>query len=200
MDCGSLLPLSGGQPAGRRAFHDDVSPWRSRVCASEEVASATRRLRRQQGCLGKAAAGCRSPYGRPRFGRLQKLNASCECTHFPDEPIPVTKSPRSGDRSYVRLTSDFSPFSSPARHALASAATGGERRLPFQRRVSGGGREVVELGFGKPSYESKTQEAPHRTPHALSSSSRGTRTISPLKVSPLKASQHALPILGADGD
>ncbi len=26
------------------------------------------------------------------------------------------------------------------------------RSLPFQRRVSGGGWEVVELGFGKPSY------------------------------------------------
>ncbi|MBL9117077.1 MAG: hypothetical protein JNJ83_18880 [Verrucomicrobiaceae bacterium] len=34
MDCGSLLPLSGGQPAGRRMFQDDVLPRRSRVCDS----------------------------------------------------------------------------------------------------------------------------------------------------------------------
>ena len=61
MDCGSLLPLSGGQPAGRRVFQDDVSPWHSRVGGSRENCSVTGRLWRQQGCLGKAAAGCRSP-------------------------------------------------------------------------------------------------------------------------------------------
>jgi hypothetical protein len=61
MDCGSLLPLSGGQPAGRRMFQDDVSPRRARVCGSGGFSLFIRRLWRQQGCLGKAAAGCRSP-------------------------------------------------------------------------------------------------------------------------------------------
>jgi len=61
MDCGSPLPLSGGQPAGRRAFFDDRHTKKPRLCASRECFSPTRRLRRQQGCLGKAAAGCRSP-------------------------------------------------------------------------------------------------------------------------------------------
>ena len=44
-----------------------------------------------------------------------------------------------GECSYVRLTSDFLPLTSQARHALASAATNVGRSLPFQRRVSGGG-------------------------------------------------------------
>ena len=37
MDCGSLLPLSGGQPAGRRVFCDNPTSIRSRVRASHLV-------------------------------------------------------------------------------------------------------------------------------------------------------------------
>jgi hypothetical protein len=47
----------------------------------------TRGLRRQQGCLGKAAAGCRSPYDQAGLGWLQRLNASREYAPFPTEPI-----------------------------------------------------------------------------------------------------------------
>jgi len=63
MDCGSLLPLSGGQPAGRRAFQGDATPRRSRVCASGEAATVTLRLRRQHGCLGES--GSRQPSTTP---------------------------------------------------------------------------------------------------------------------------------------
>jgi hypothetical protein len=59
MDCGSLLPLSGGQPAGRRRGQDDISSRRSRVGGSREVSSVTGRLWRQQGCLGKALSRLR---------------------------------------------------------------------------------------------------------------------------------------------
>ena len=37
MDCGSLLPLSEGQPAGRRTTQDDTTPRRFRVGGSREA-------------------------------------------------------------------------------------------------------------------------------------------------------------------
>ena len=48
LDCGSLLPLSAGQPAGRRVFQDDISSSSFRLCVSRAVSSRVRSLRRQQ--------------------------------------------------------------------------------------------------------------------------------------------------------
>ncbi len=79
MDCGSLLPLSGGQPAGRRAFQGGATPQRSRVCASGEAASVTRRLRRQQAAFEKRQQAA-------AVHMAEHDSGGCRCfTPFPDE-------------------------------------------------------------------------------------------------------------------
>ena len=76
MDCGSLLPLSGGQPAGRRASNGIRIFHRSRSGGSHIIFSITQGLRRRQ-----AAAVQDMP-----LSQVSEDSMLLHRTNFPDEP------------------------------------------------------------------------------------------------------------------
>jgi hypothetical protein len=78
MDCGSLLPLLGGQHAGRRASNGIRIFHRSRSGGSHIIFSITQGLRRRQ-----AAAVQDMP-----LSQVSEDSMLLHRTNFPDEPDP----------------------------------------------------------------------------------------------------------------